>query len=98
MSNLCLWFDGDRLKSFELGIVFARSSFRLSGLRGRTQLGRGIRSGPRQSISPHLYAYSEMKDAPLARLALDPDAAGHQLGELLSDRQTEAGSTVMARH
>ena len=39
----------------------------------------------------------KQKRAALARLALDPDLAAHQLGQLLADRQAEAGAAVLAR-
>src|SRR5687767_7006967 len=36
-----------------------------------------------------------MKPSAPARLALDADAAGHQLAELLDQRETEPGSTIL---
>ena len=41
--------------------------------------------------------HHEMKRAAAARLALDPDAAAHQLDELRGDRQAQARAAELAR-
>ena len=52
--------------------------------------------GPRPRPGAPVQADGEVEGAPLAGLALDPDAAAHQLDQAGGDREAEAGPAVVA--
>ena len=63
---------------------------------GRAAPARSADAG-RLSLLPSPKRVGEVKRAALARLALHPDAAAHQLDELRRDRQPQPGAAVLPR-
>ena len=60
--------------------------------------GRRDRGGTRHSWrGPKDEAGGDVKSAAGADLALDPDLAAHHTGQLLSDRQAQAGAAILPR-